>query len=102
MVCGDPATGERSGPEPLLTLAAFRRERAAINFGVLLGASAGAAPGAADRRHSSEAQPGLALQTGSDGGGGSGSARGGGVGPSGDVLRVGTPVYVQSTASPPS
>lgn len=37
MVCGDPSTGERSGPEPLLTLASFRRERAAINFGVLLG-----------------------------------------------------------------
>ncbi len=41
MVCGDPVTGQRSGPEPLLTLASFRRHRAAINFGVLLGGGGG-------------------------------------------------------------
>lgn len=83
MVCGDPATGERSGPEPLLTLAAFRRERAAINFGVLLGAAAGTAAGAAD-------------------GEGCGGGAQGGSGGGGNMLRVGTPVYVQSAALPPS
>ena len=38
---GDPATGQRTGPEPLLTLASFRRRRAVINFGVLLGVRSG-------------------------------------------------------------
>ena len=91
MVCGDPATGERSGPEPLLTLAAFRRERAAINFGVLLGAAASAGNGAAAPGASSGAQSGVALQAGGSGGGG-------GIG----VLSVGTPVFVQPAPSPHS
>lgn len=36
-MCCDPTSGERSGSEPLLTLASFRRTRGAINFGILLG-----------------------------------------------------------------
>lgn len=36
MVCTDQSSGERGGPEPLLTLAAFRRRRGRIHFGVLL------------------------------------------------------------------
>lgn len=35
MVCADPATGKRSGPEPLLTLAGYRRSRGRISFGLL-------------------------------------------------------------------
>ena len=91
MVCGDPATGERSGPEPLLTLAAFRRERAAINFGVLLGAATSAGNGAAaDPVAPSGAQSGVALQAGGGGGGGGSSG----------VLSVGTLMFVQPAASP--
>lgn len=36
MVCTDPALGRRTGPEPLLTLASFRRRRGRILFGLLL------------------------------------------------------------------
>jgi hypothetical protein len=36
VVCHDPVTGSRTGSQPLLALAAFRRVRGAINFGVLL------------------------------------------------------------------
>ena len=32
----DPRRGLRHGPEPLLTLASFRRVKGRINFGVLL------------------------------------------------------------------
>ena len=36
MVCTDQLTGRASGSEPLLTLAAFRRRRGRITFGLLL------------------------------------------------------------------
>ena len=36
MVCTDPEAGKRGGPEPLLTLAAYRRTRGRIHFGILL------------------------------------------------------------------
>ena len=36
MVCTDQEAGKRGGPEPLLTLAAYRRTRGRIHFGVLL------------------------------------------------------------------
>ena len=36
MVCTDQELGRRGGPEPLLTLAAYRRTRGHIHFGVLL------------------------------------------------------------------
>ena len=36
MVCADAATGQRSGPQPLLALAGYRRSRGQIKFGVLL------------------------------------------------------------------
>ena len=36
MVCTDQELGRRGGPEPLLTLAAYRRTRGRIHFGVLL------------------------------------------------------------------
>lgn len=36
MVCTDQEAGKRGGPEPLLTLAAYRRKRGRIHFGVLL------------------------------------------------------------------
>ena len=36
MVCTDQQTGRASGSEPLLTLAAFRRRRGRIVFGLLL------------------------------------------------------------------
>lgn len=93
MVCGDPATGERSGPEPLLTLASFRRERAAINFGVLLG-GVGGRSGEDGGRGASDSGGDA---TGSGGGGGGGDTTdlpaGGGCGDAnGAVLRVGMPV----------
>ena len=44
VVCTDPALGRRTGPEPLLTLASFRRHRGRILFGILLEADA-QAPG---------------------------------------------------------
>ena len=40
VVCTDPALGRRTGPEPLLTLASFRRRRGRILFGLLLEAEA--------------------------------------------------------------
>ena len=51
MVCGDPATGRRSGPEPLLTLASFRRRRASINFGVLFGSGPSSGGGGCGSGH---------------------------------------------------
>ena len=36
MVCTDQEAGKRGGPEPLLTLAAYRRTRGRIHFGILL------------------------------------------------------------------
>ena len=36
MVCEDASQGKRVGPEPLLTLARFRRNRGRINFGLLM------------------------------------------------------------------
>lgn len=36
VVCANPADGIRRGPEPLLTLASYRRARGRINFGILL------------------------------------------------------------------
>ncbi|KAI3430783.1 hypothetical protein D9Q98_009195 [Chlorella vulgaris] len=36
MVCADPFTGRRAGPEPLLTLASYRRSRGRISFGQLM------------------------------------------------------------------
>jgi len=36
VVCTDPALGRRTGPEPLRTLATFRRVRGRIHFGLLL------------------------------------------------------------------
>lgn len=36
MVTLDPASGQRSGPEPLRTLASFRRQKGRIFFGALL------------------------------------------------------------------
>ena len=36
MVCTDQEAGKRGGPEPLLTLAAYRRSRGRIHFGILL------------------------------------------------------------------
>eukprot|EP00887_Chlorella_sp_A99_P004517 scaffold34.g4517.t1 len=45
MVCADPLTGARAGPQPLLALAGYRRSRGQIRFGVLVnqaGAGAGA------------------------------------------------------------
>jgi len=41
MVCTDQRTGRTSGTEPLLTLAAFRRRRGRITFGLLLRRSSG-------------------------------------------------------------
>jgi hypothetical protein len=36
VVCTDPEAGQKGGPEPLLTLAAYRRTRGQIHFGILL------------------------------------------------------------------
>lgn len=36
VVCTDQEAGKRGGPEPLLTLAAYRRTRGQIHFGILL------------------------------------------------------------------
>ena len=36
MVCTNQEDGKRGGPEPLLTLAAYRRTRGRIHFGILL------------------------------------------------------------------
>lgn len=36
VVCTDQEEGHRGGPEPLLTLAAYRRTRGQIYFGILL------------------------------------------------------------------
>ncbi len=44
MVCTDQEVGKRGGPEPLLTLAAYRRTRGRIHFGVLLSRSPAANP----------------------------------------------------------
>ena len=49
MVCTDQEVGKRSGPEPLLTLAAYRRTRGRIHFGVLLSQSPAASPGHGER-----------------------------------------------------
>ena len=37
MICMDQATGVRAGPEPLLTLASYRRQKGKIFLGILLG-----------------------------------------------------------------
>lgn len=39
MVCMDQSTGVRAGPEPLLTLASYRRQRGRVFLGILLGQS---------------------------------------------------------------
>jgi molybdenum cofactor sulfurtransferase len=45
VVCADPeAGGVKRGPEPLLTLAAYRRTRGRIHFGVLLQHADGGGP----------------------------------------------------------
>lgn len=44
MVCTDQEAGKRGGPEPLLTLAAYRRTRGRIHFGVLLDHAPAAGP----------------------------------------------------------
>jgi hypothetical protein len=44
MVCTDQQTGRVSGSEPLLTLAAFRRWRGRIMFGLLLRRGSGDGP----------------------------------------------------------
>lgn len=44
MVCTDQEAGRRGGPEPLLTLAAYRRTRGRIHFGVLLDHSTAEGP----------------------------------------------------------
>ena len=49
VVCADPEAGTRRGPEPLLTLAAYRRTRGRIHFGVLLQHSCAAAAAAGGR-----------------------------------------------------
>ena len=36
VVCVDATQGKREGPEPLLTLARYRRNRGRINFGLLM------------------------------------------------------------------
>lgn len=45
MVTVDPASGQRSGPEPLRTLASFRRHKGRIFFGALFNLLAGPEPG---------------------------------------------------------
>ena len=49
MVCTDQDVGKRGGPEPLLTLAAYRRIRGRIHFGILLSQSPAAGPGHGER-----------------------------------------------------
>lgn len=86
MVCCDPATGVRTGAEPLLTLASFRRTRGSINFGVLLD---GGRP--AENAGNADSADG-----GSCSGGGSGASSGNGAERGSMMLRVGMPVFAHT------
>ena len=44
MICMDQTTAVRAGPEPLLTLATYRRHKGRILLGILLGHNPTVAP----------------------------------------------------------
>ena len=86
VVCCDPATGVRTGAEPLLTLASFRRTRGSINFGVLLGGG----------RPVEDAGDADNADGGSGGSGGGSAATSGDGAERGSMLKVGMPLSART------